>query len=229
MTKKRIKPILSAKDAVKCITRGTTIMVGGFNYGGIPYSLIEALIESQVGELTMISNDTAYEDVGHGALIKNGQVKKVIASHVGLNKSTQKLYNEQKLDMELIPQGTFVERIRAGGFGLGGFLTPTGMGTEAQKGKQIIDVEGREYILELPLVADVSLIRAFKADQNGNLIYFGTNRNFNPTMATAGKIVIAEVDEIVETGTINPNDVVTPGILVDFLVIKEDSYYAART
>ncbi len=229
MAKKRIKPVLTAKDAVKCISSGATIMVGGFNYGGIPYSLIKALVESEVNDLTLISNDTAYEDVGQGSLVKNGQVKKVIASHIGLNRATQNLYNEHKIDLELIPQGTFVEKIRAGGFGLGGFLTPTGIGTEAQNGKQLIDVGGREYILELPMVADVSLIRAYKADQNGNLIYFGTNRNFNPTMATAGKIVIAEVDDIVVSGEINPNDVVTPGILIDYLVLKEDTYYASRT
>ncbi len=229
MAKKRIKPVLTAKDAVKCISSGATIMVGGFNYGGIPYSLIKALVESEVNDLTLISNDTAYEDVGQGSLVKNGQVKKVIASHIGLNRATQNLYNEHKIDLELIPQGTFVEKIRAGGFGLGGFLTPTGIGTEAQNGKQLIDVGGIEYILELPMVADVSLIRAYKADQNGNLIYFGTNRNFNPTMATAGKIVIAEVDDIVASGEINPNDVVTPGILIDYLVLKEDSYYASRT
>ncbi|MBN2050545.1 MAG: CoA transferase subunit A [Spirochaetales bacterium] len=229
MAKCRIKPILSAEEAVKNINNGATIMVGGFNYGGIPYSLVQALVDSGVRNLTLISNDTAYEDVGHGLLIKNGQVKKIIASHIGLNKATQRLYNDQKIELELVPQGTFVERIRAGGFGLGGFLTPTGVGTEAQKGKQLLAVNGKEYILELPLTADVALIRAHKADRYGNLIYFGTNRNFNPTMATAGKLVIAEVDAVMEVGSIDPNDVVTPGILIDYLVLKGDSYYAART
>jgi acetate CoA/acetoacetate CoA-transferase alpha subunit len=229
MAKSRIKPILSAEEAVKNISKGSTVMVGGFNYGGIPYTLVQALIDAGVTGLTLISNDTAYEDIGHGFLIKNGQVKKVIASHIGLNKATQKLYNEHKIDLELVPQGTFVERIRAGGFGLGGFLTPTGVGTEAQKGKQVLEVDGKEYLLELPLTADVSLIRAYKADRYGNLIYFGTNRNFNPTMATAGRLVIAEVDAVMEVGSIDPNDVVTPGILVDYLVLKGDSYYAART
>jgi acetate CoA/acetoacetate CoA-transferase alpha subunit len=167
--------------------------------------------------------------VGHGRLVVNGQIRKVTASHVGLNKSTQRLFNEKKMELELVPQGTFVERIRAGGFGLGGVLTPTGVGTVHEEGKQVIEVEGKRYILELPLRADVALIRAYRADRYGNLVYFGTNRNFNPAMATAADLVIAEVDAILEIGQINPNDVVTPGILVDILVLKGDSYYASRT
>jgi acetate CoA/acetoacetate CoA-transferase alpha subunit len=229
MGKKIIKPVLSAEEAVKCIFDKSTIMVGGFNYGGIPYTLIDAVLAAGIKELTMICNDTAYEDVGHGKIIANGQVKKVIASHVGLNKITQSLFNEKKLELELVPQGSFVEKIRAGGFGLGGILTPTGVGTAAEEGKRLIEVEGKKYILETPLKADVALIRAYKADRYGNLVYSGTNRNFNPVMATAGKIVIAEVDAVLEAGAIDPNDVVTPGILVDILVLKGDSYYAART
>ncbi len=229
MAKKIIKPVLSANEAIRCIKEGSTIMVGGFNYGGIPYTLVDSLIDANIKELTLICNDTAYEDVGHGRLIKNGQVKKVIASHVGLNKATQALFNEKKLELELVPQGSFVERIRAGGFGLGGILTPTGVGTVAEENKRIIEVNGKKFILELPLTADVALIRAFKADRYGNLIYFGTNRNFNPAMATAAEIVIAEVDAILEAGAFNPNDVITPGILVDILVLKGDSYYASRT
>ena len=227
--KKITKPVMSAAEAADYVKEGSTVMVGGFNYGGIPYSLVDAILEKGTGGLTMISNDTAYEDVGHGKLVKNGRVKKVIASHVGLNKSTGRLFNEGKLELELVPQGTFVERIRAGGFGLGGFLTPTGVGTAAQEGKRVIEINGKQYILELPLRADVALIRAYHADRNGNLVYFGTNRNFNPVMATAAAMVIAEVDAIVENGSINPNDVVTPGILVDVLVLKGDSYHAART
>lgn len=227
--KKITKPVMSAAEAADYVKEGSTVMVGGFNYGGIPYSLVDAILEKGTGGLTMISNDTAYEDVGHGKLVKNGRVKKVIASHVGLNKSTGRLFNEGKLELELVPQGTFVERIRAGGFGLGGILTPTGVGTAAQEGKRTIEIDGKLYILELPLRADVALIRAYHADRNGNLVYFGTNRNFNPVMATAAAMVIAEVDAIVENGSINPNDVVTPGILVDVLVLKGDSYHAART
>jgi acetate CoA/acetoacetate CoA-transferase alpha subunit len=133
------------------------------------------------------------------------------------------------MELELVPQGTFVERIRAGGFGLGGFLTPTGVGTVVEEGKQVMEVQGKKYILELPLKADVALIKAHKADRYGNLTYFGTSRNFNPAMATAAELVIAEVDSVVEQGEIDPNDVVTPGILVDILVLKGDSYYASRT
>jgi len=167
--------------------------------------------------------------VGHGKLVAAGRVKKVIASHVGLNKKTGELYNAGELELELVPQGTFVERIRAAGFGLGGFLTPTGVGTVVEEGKQVLEVNGKKYILELPLRADVALIRAHKADRMGNLTYFGTNRNFNPAMATAADLVIAEVDSIVDPGELDPNNIVTPGLLVDILVVKGDNYYAART
>ncbi|HEB09693.1 MAG TPA: CoA transferase subunit A [Spirochaetales bacterium] len=229
MAKKIIKPVMSAEQAVKSIEDESTIMVGGFNYGGIPYTLVDAVIDANIKELTLICNDTAYEDVGHGKLIKNGRIKKVIASHVGLNKATQALFNEKKLELELVPQGSLVERIRAGGYGLGGILTPTGVGTAAEEGKRVIEVEGKKYILELPLRADVALIRAYKADRYGNLVYYGTNRNFNPAMATAAGIVIVEVDAILEVGSLDPNRIVTPGILVDILVFKGDSYYASRT
>jgi len=224
-----IKPVMSAEEAVSYVKTGSSVMVGGFNYGGIPYTLIDALAESKTGDLHLISNDTAYEGVGHGKLVQNGQVRKVTASHVGLNKVTQSLFNEGKLELELVPQGTFVERIRAGGFGLGGILTPTGVGTVHEEGKQVLEVQGKRYILELPLKADVALIRGYRADRYGNLVYFGTNRNFNPAMATAASLVIAEVDAILELGDIDPNDVVTPGILVDILVLKGDSHYASRT
>jgi acetate CoA/acetoacetate CoA-transferase alpha subunit len=229
MPTKVIKPVMSAEEAVTHVKPGSSVMIGGFNYGGIPYTLVDALVAAGTKELTLIANDTAYDDVGHGKLVAGGQVKKVIASHVGLNKSTQRLFNEGKLELELVPQGSFVERIRAGGFGLGGFLTPTGVGTVCEEGKRIIEIEGRRYILELPLKADVALIRGYRADRYGNLVYFGTNRNFNPAMATAADLVIAEVDAILEVGQLDPNDVVTPGILVDILVLKGDSYYASRT
>jgi acetate CoA/acetoacetate CoA-transferase alpha subunit len=229
MPTKVIKPVMSAEEAVTRVKPGSSVMIGGFNYGGIPYTLVDALVAAGTKELTLIANDTAYDDVGHGKLVAGGQVKKVIASHVGLNKSTQRLFNEGKLELELVPQGSFVERIRAGGFGLGGFLTPTGVGTVCEEGKRIIEIEGRRYILELPLKADVALIRGYRADRYGNLVYFGTNRNFNPAMATAADLVIAEVDAILEVGELDPNDVVTPGILVDILVLKGDSYYASRT
>jgi acetate CoA/acetoacetate CoA-transferase alpha subunit len=229
MPTKVIKPVMSAEEAVTRVKPGSSVMIGGFNYGGIPYTLVDALVAAGTKELTLIANDTAYDDVGHGKLVAGGQVKKVIASHVGLNKATQRLFNEGKLELELVPQGSFVERIRAGGFGLGGILTPTGVGTVHEEGKQVLEVNGRKYILELPLVADVALIRGYRADRFGNIVYYGTNRNFNPAMATAADLVIAEVDAILEVGQLDPNDVVTPGILVDILVLKGDSYYASRT
>ena len=223
------KPVVSALEAVQSVKSGDTIMVGGFNYGGIPYTLIDALLEQGTDNLTMISNDTAYENVGHGKLVAQGRVKKVVASHVGLNKKTGEFYMNGKMELELYPQGTFVEKIRAAGYGLGGFLTPTGVGTVVEEGKQVLEVGGKKYILELPMRANVSLVRAYKADRRGNLVYRGTNQNFNPAMATAGDIVIAEVDSVVDVGELDPNHIVTQGILVDMLVVKGGSYYASRT
>ncbi|GAB6280433.1 MAG: acetate CoA-transferase subunit alpha [Thermovirga sp.] len=224
-----IKPAMSAEEAVKHVKSGSSLMIGGFNYGGIPYTLVDALVETETGDLHLIANDTAYEGVGHGKLVQKGKIRKVTASHVGLNKVTQRLFNEGKLELELVPQGTLVERIRAGGFGLGGILTPTGVGTVHEEGKQVLEVDGLKYILELPLRADVALVRAYRADRYGNLVYYGTNRNFNPAMATAADLVIAEVDAILEIGQLDPNEIVTPGIVVDILVLKGDSYYASRT
>lgn len=235
MAKEWIKPVLSAGEAAKSVKPGCVLMIGGFNYGGVPYTLVDALMEAGTGDLHLICNDTSYandqkpEGVGHGKLVVGGRVRKVTASHIGLNRETQRLFNEKKLELELVPQGTFVERIRCGGYGMGGFLTPTGVGTVHEEGKQTLELDGKKFILELPLKADVAFIRAFRADTMGNLTYYGTNRNFNPTMATAAKYVVAEVDEIVPVGSINPNDVVTPGFFVDALVLKGDSYYASRT
>jgi acetate CoA/acetoacetate CoA-transferase alpha subunit len=235
MAKKLIKPVMSAEEAATHIKPGSSLMVGGFNYAGVPYTLIDALVAQGTDNLHLIANDTMYaneqhpEGIGHGKLVVNGQCRKVTASHIGLNKATQRLFNEGKLELELVPQGSFVERIRCGGFGLGGFLTPTGVGTIHEEGKQVLEVNGKKYILELPLKADVAIIRGYKADRWGNLTYFGTGRNFNPAMATAAKLVIAEVDAVLQQGDINPNDVVTPGMLVDILVLKGDGYYASRT
>ena len=235
MTRKLIKPVMSAEEAATHIKKGSSLMVGGFNYGGVPYTLIDALVAQGTGDLHLIANDTLYandthpEGVGHGKLVVNRQVRKVTASHVGLNRATQKLFNEGLLELELVPQGSFVERIRCGGFGLGGVLTPTGVGTIHEEGKQVLEVDGKKYILELPLKADVALIKGYRADRWGNLTYFGTNRNFNPAMATAADLVIAEVDAIVPAGELDANEIVTPGILVDILVLKGDGYYASRT
>lgn len=229
MKKNIIKPVVSAQEAVKHVKQGDTIMVGGFNYGGIPYTLVDALLEQGTGELTLIANDTAYADVGHGKLVSQGRCRKVVASHVGLNKKTGELYHSGQMELELFPQGTFVEKIRAAGYGLGGFLTPTGVGTIVEEGKQVLEVNGKKYILELPMRAAVALIRAYKADRMGNLIYRGTNRNFNPAMAAAADIVIAEVDSVVDVGELSPDEIVTPGILISMLVVKGGSYYASRT
>lgn len=229
MKKSVIKPVVSAQEAVKYVKQGDTIMVGGFNYGGIPYTLIDALLKQGTAGLTMIANDTAYAAVGHGKLVSQGRCRKVIASHVGLNKKTGELYHSGQIELELFPQGTLVEKIRAAGFGLGGFLTPTGVGTVVEEGKEVLEVGGKRYILELPMSANIALIRAYKADRMGNLIYTGTNRNFNPVMAAAANIVIAEVDSVVDVGELDPDAVVTQGILIDMLVVKGGSYYASRT
>ena len=235
MAHKLIKPVMSAEEAVQNVKAGSSLMVGGFNYAGVPYTLIDALVAQGTADLHLISNDTLYandqhpEGVGHGQLVVKRQCRKVTASHIGLNRETQRLFNEGLMELELVPQGSFVERIRCGGFGLGGVLTPTGVGTIHEEGRQVIESEGKRYILELPLKADVAFIRGYKADRWGNLTYFGTGRNFNPAMATAADLVIAEVDTILREGEIDANDIVTPGMLVDILVLKGDGYYASRT
>ena len=160
MARNYIKPVLSPEEAIKSVKEGMSVMIGGFNYGGVPYTLVEALEKAGTKGLTMISNDTSYATVGHGRLVAAGQIKKVIASHIGINKKTGEQYNAGTLELELVPQGTFVERIRCGGFGMGGFLTPTGLGTKVEEGKQVIEVDGKKYLLEKPLRADVALIRA---------------------------------------------------------------------
>jgi acetate CoA/acetoacetate CoA-transferase alpha subunit len=199
-------------------------MVGGFMGCGSPHTIILALKERGTKNLTLICNDTAIHDfktgkiTGVGHLIQGRQFKKIIASHIGANQEAQRQMNAGETEVELVPQGTLAEQVRAGGAGLGGFLTPTGMGTEAAVGKQVIVVAQKPYLLELPFKADVAIIKAKKADKFGNLVFNGTARNFNPLMATAAALVIAEVEEIVETGEIDPNDIHTPSIFVDLLV-----------
>ena len=209
---------LSIKDAVNKINNGSTIMVGGFLASGSPIKLLDAIAEKGVKDLTLICNDTAFADIAHGKLITNKQVKKVIASHIGTNPSTNEQMNSGELEIEFVPQGTLAERIRAYGAGLGGVLTPTGLGTVIAEGKEIINIDGKEFLLEKPLKADIALIGATISDDDGNLYYKGTSKNFNPLMATAADIVIAEPEEIVKTGSINPEDVHTPAIFVDFII-----------
>ena len=197
---------------------GMSVMFGGFMGVGTPEGLVAAILEAGVTDLTLIGNDTALPDTGVGPLIAQRRVKRLIASHIGTNPQTGKQMIAGELDVELVPQGTLAERIRCGGAGLGGVLTPTGIGTPVQDGKTVINAGGRDYLLELPLRADVAIIKAQRADRLGNLIYHRSARNFNPLIALAADLVIVEADEIVDVGMIDPDHVVTPGALVDLLV-----------
>jgi acetate CoA/acetoacetate CoA-transferase alpha subunit len=221
------KPIISATDAAAKVNAGDTVLVGGFLGCGSPHTLIQALRAAGTSGMTLVCNDTAGHDLktgvigGVGHLVAGRQFKKIIASHIGLNQETQRQMNQGETEVDLVPQGTLVERIRAGGAGLGGFLTATGVGTEVEQGKQVIVIEGRPYLLELPLRGNVALIKAQVADRSGNLIYSATARNFNPIMATAADMVIVEAEQIVEIGAIDPDAVHTPSIFVDFIVKAE--------
>lgn len=210
--------LISIDEAVSMIKDGMTIMVGGFLGVKNPFRIVDAIIEKGVKDITLIANDTSFPEVGIGKLIVNKQVKKVIASHIGTNKETGNQMNSGELEVELVPQGTLAERIRAAGAGLGGVLTPTGLGTIVAEGKQIVEVDGKQYLLEKPLKADVALIVGAKVDKKGNIRYAKSTRNFNPIMATAADLVIVEADEIVEVGEIDPDDVMTPGIFVNYVV-----------
>ncbi|HAE79616.1 acetate CoA-transferase subunit alpha [Morganella morganii] len=211
---------ITVKKAGEFFRDGMTIMVGGFMGVGTPPRLMTELLESGVKELTIIANDTAFVDTGLGPLIVNGRVKKVIASHIGTNPETGRRMIAGEMDVQLIPQGTLAEQIRCGGAGLGGFLTPTGVGTVVEEGKQKITLDGRDYLLELPLRADLALIQAQKADPLGNLTYDLSARNFNPLMALAADITIAEPDEMVAVGDIDPDCVATPGAIIDWLIAE---------
>lgn len=214
--------LMTADEAVAKIKDGDSIMVGGFMACGTPEILIDALVRKNVRHLTIICNDAGVPGRGVGKLISNGQVKRLIASHVGLNPEVAQRMNteveEDKLECILVPQGTLAERVRAGGAGLGGILTPTGVGTIVAEGKQVINVQGRDYLLEEPLRADHAFLRGSVTDKFGNTTYNGTTRTFNPMMATAADNVIVGTCEIVEVGEIDPNHVVTSGIFVDAIV-----------
>ena len=214
--------IMTAQEAVVNIQDGATIMVGGFMACGTPEILIDALVAKNVANLTIICNDAGVPGRGVGKLLSNGQIKTLIASHVGLNPEVALRMNtdvlENKLECILVPQGTLAERVRAGGTGLGGFLTPTGVGTIVADGKQVINIDGRDYLLEKPIKADYALIRGSRTDKFGNTTYNGTTRTFNPIMATAADYVIVGTCEVVEIGEIDPNNIVTSGIFVDAIV-----------
>ncbi|MGH9395470.1 MAG: CoA transferase subunit A [Terriglobia bacterium] len=208
----------NADEAVADIQDGASLMVGGFGLCGIPENLIHALLRKGSKNLTIISNNAGVDGFGLGLLLEAGQIRKLIGSYVGENKHLENLVLHDGLEMELNPQGTFAERIRAGGAGIPGFFTPTGVGTMVAEGKEVREFNGRPYLLERGLTADFALIKAWKGDRWGNLIYRKTARNFNPVMATAAKTTIAEVEEFVELGKLDPNCVVTPGIYVKRII-----------
>ncbi|WLR58598.1 CoA transferase subunit A [Guptibacillus hwajinpoensis] len=205
-------------DAVSEIVDGSTLMVGGFGLVGIPEQMILGLVESGVKNLTVISNNCGIDDWGLGLLLKNHQIKKMIGSYVGENKEFERQVLSGELEVELIPQGTLAERIRAGGAGIPAFYTPAGVGTKVAEGKETRMFDGKEYVLEHALYADYSLIRASYGDDSGNLIYNKTARNFNPMIATAGKVTMAEVEQIVATGDLNADQIHTPGIYIQGLL-----------
>lgn len=210
--------IISVQEAISKIEDGMTIMIGGFLAAGSPITIICALVEKKIKNLTLIVNDTAFAEKGIGLLIANKQVKKVITSHIGTNTASIEQYNNKEIEIEFVPQGTLAERIRCGGAGLGGVLTPTGLGTIVQEGKQIINVKGKDYLLETALRADIALIGASLADEDGNLYYKGTTQNFNPLMATAADLVIAETRKLVKVGEIAMENVHTPALFIDYVV-----------
>jgi acetate CoA/acetoacetate CoA-transferase alpha subunit len=211
--------LISAEEAVAKISDGMTIMIGGFMGCGNTHHLVDAIIEAGTTDLTLIANDASVPGYGIAKLVEHRRLRRLITSHVGLNPEVAVQMNAGDLEVELVPQGTLVERIRSGGAGLGGVLTPTGIGTPVADGKQVITVDGRDYLLEKPLRADVALVNGYRVDPAGNIWYRGDARNFNPVMATAAEVVIVEADHLVELGDIPPEDVVTPGVFVDHIVL----------
>jgi 3-oxoacid CoA-transferase A subunit len=209
------KVYASAQAALDGVVRdGQTLMCGGFGLCGIPENLILALCESGVRSLTVVSNNAGVDQFGLGKLLKTRQISKMISSYVGENKEFERQVINNEIDIELVPQGTFAERIRAGGAGIGGFFTPTGYGTVVAEGKETRVINGRPYVLEMPLIADFAFVKAYRGDRLGNLVYRKTSRNFNSVMATAARITIAEIEHLVEPGHIDPETIVTPGIFV---------------
>lgn len=211
---------ISLEKAVAMIPDGASLMVGGFMGVGTPGRLVDELVRQGKRDLTVIANDNAMPGVGIGKLVSAGLVRKTITSHIGLNPESQKKMLEGSMQVELVPQGTLIERIRAAGFGLGGVLTPTGIGTVVEEGKRKVEVEGQEFLLEVPLRADFALVQAFLCDYIGNLTYVLTARNFNPLIVMAAKTVIVDAEHIVPVGLIPPDHVVTPAAIVDYVVAQ---------
>lgn len=208
------KVVAGAEEAIQGIEDNMTLMLGGFGLCGIPENCISALVKRGVKGLTCISNNAGVDDFGLGLLLKDHQIKKMISSYVGENEEFERQLLSGELEVDLIPQGTLAERLRAGGAGIPAFYTPAGFGTEVMEGKEIREFDGKMYLLEKGLKADFAIVKAWKGDKHGNLIYKATARNFNPMMAMAGKITIAEVEELVEPGELDPNEIHTPGIFV---------------
>ena len=209
----------SVEEALTHIRNGQTIMLSGFTNVGSPNKFIVKMAEAGITDIDLISNDAGNDHTdGVGTLICQHRVRRLTASHVGLNPKVAEQMNDGTLEVVLVPQGTLAERIRCGGTGLGGVLTPTGIGTVVAEGKQVIQVDGRDYLLEKPLHAEVAVVKAWKADTSGNLVYRRAGRNFNPLMAMAADFVIAEVEELVEVGQLDPDEVMTPGVCVDLVV-----------
>jgi acetate CoA/acetoacetate CoA-transferase alpha subunit len=213
--------LIAMADFVSKIQDGASVMIGGFMNIGTAEGIIDAIIKTDIKDLTIICNDAGLPGVGVGKLISAGKVKKLIASHIGLNPIAGEKMTSGEMEVELVPQGTLAERIRAGGSGLGGFLTPTGIGTMVQEGKQIIHVDGKDYLLEKPLKADFAFLLGHIVDKKGNIVYRKTTRNFNPLMATACETVVVQARNIVEIGQLDPDHIITPHIFVDYIVEGE--------
>ena len=216
-----MKKNISLKDAVAMIKDGSSIMVGGFLGCGAPAQIIDALVESGVKDLTIICNDTVFDGKGWSKLIENHQVKEIYATYIGGSKASIQQMNDGLLKMNLVPQGTLAEKIRAKGAGLGGILTPTGMGTVVAEGKKVVNVQGKDYLLEEPIGADFALIKGSIVDESGNVFYRGTTKNFNPMMAQAADTVIVEAEKIVKVGEIEPECVHTPALFVDYIYVEQ--------
>ena len=208
------KVLPSAEAAIEQIPDGASIMMGGFGLCGIPENLIRALHARGTRNLTIISNNAGVDEFGAGMLLKARQVRKVIGTYVGENKEFERQALAREIEVELVPQGTFSERIRAAGAGIGGFFTPTGYGTLVAEGKETREIDGKHYVLEMPLRADFAFVKAWRGDRRGNLVYRKTARNFNPMMATAARVTIAEVERVVEPGELDPDAIITPGVFV---------------
>ncbi len=215
-----MKKIITEKEAAQFIKNGSSVMVGGFLSCGVPDKIIDEIVKLKTSNLTLICNDTSFQDADKGKLIDNNLVKKVITTHIGTNPKTGQKFLAGELEVEFYPMGTLIEKIHAKGSGLGGVLTPTGIGTVLENGKKIVEINGKKYIFEEPLGADFALIYGTKADKYGNVSFKGTTRNFNPAMATAADTVIVQADEIVDC--LDPDEIIIPGIFVDFIVKRSE-------